>query len=45
MSWYKYEGTVFERRLVDREAGEYKGYPLDPNEWPDGFEEIYADHV
>ena len=32
-------------RLVNREAGEYKGYPLDRDEWPAGIEEIYANHV
>lgn len=41
----KHGGTVFEGRLVNREAGEYKGYPLDRDEWPTGIEAIYADHV
>ena len=41
--WYKEEGTVFEGRLVNREAGAYKGYPLDKDEWPDGIGEIYAE--
>ena len=43
--WYKHENTVFEGRLVNRETGEYKGYPLDRGEWPAGIEEVYADHV
>ena len=43
--WYKHEETVFEGRLVNRETEEYKGYPLDRNEWPAGIEEFYADHV
>ncbi len=43
--WYKHEETVFEGRLVNRATGEYKGYPLDRDEWPTGVEEIYADHV
>lgn len=43
--WYKHEETVFEGRLVNRTTGAYKGYPLERNEWPDGIEEIYADHV
>lgn len=43
--WYKHGGTVFEGRLVNREAGEYKGYPLDWDEWPAGIEHIHADHV
>ena len=41
--WYKEGGTVFEGRLVNREAGSYKSYPLDHEEWPDGIEEIYAE--
>ena len=40
--WYKHEGTVFEGRLVNREAGEYKGYPLDRDEWPAGIQDLYA---
>ena len=40
-----HEGTVFEGRLVNRENGEYKGYPLDRDEWPAGIEEFHADHV
>ena len=43
--WYRQGDTVFEGRLVNRETGEYKGYPLHSDEWPDGIEEIYADHV
>ena len=43
--WYKHEGTVFEGRLVNREGGEYKGYPLDWDEWPAGIEQLHADHV
>ena len=40
--WYKYRTTVFEGRLVNRETGEYKGYPLRRDEWPAGIEEAYA---
>ena len=43
--WYKHGETVFEGRLVNRATGEYKGYPLNRDEWPAGVEEIYADHV
>ena len=43
--WYKHQETVFEGRLVNRETGDYKGYPLDQNEWPAGIVEIYANHV
>ena len=43
--WYKHQETVFEGRLVNRETGEYKGYPLNQDEWPAGIEEIYANQV
>ena len=43
--WHKHGETVFEGRLVNRETGEYKGYPLDRGEWPTGIQEIHADHV
>jgi hypothetical protein len=33
---------VFEARLVNRGSGEYKGYPLESDEWPNGVEELYA---
>lgn len=39
--WYKHEGTVYEPRLVNRESGEYKGYPLADDEWPPGLHAIY----
>jgi hypothetical protein len=32
--WYKHESTVYEARLLNREKGEYKGYPLEIEEWP-----------
>ena len=32
--WHKENGTVFEGRLVNSEAGWYKGYPLEAREWP-----------
>lgn len=34
--WYRDGDTVYEARLVNREAGWYKGYPLGRTEWPDG---------
>ena len=36
--WYRWEGIVYEGRLVNRGGGEYKGYPLLREEWPDGLE-------
>src|SRR5690349_17079313 len=30
--------TVYEARLVNREAGWYKGFPLNRDEWPEGIE-------
>ena len=38
-AWYKHEDTVFEGRLVNRGDGSYKGYPLEPREWPAGIEQ------
>ncbi len=40
--WYMHGNTVFEARLVNRESGSYKGYPLDSDEWPKGIESLYA---
>ncbi len=40
--WHRREGTVFEGRLVNRELGQYKGYPLERSEWPADFEAIHA---
>jgi hypothetical protein len=39
--WFKYEDTVFMGRLVNKESGAYKGFPLNPNEWPKGIEKIF----
>lgn len=33
--WAELEGVVFEARLVNRDVGEYKGYPLERDERPD----------
>jgi hypothetical protein len=39
--WYKDGETVYEGRLLNQELGEYKGYPLEREEWPDGIERLY----
>ena len=39
--WYKDGDTVYEGRLVNLELGEYKGYPLEHNEWPAGIARLY----
>lgn len=39
--WYQVEGTLFEGRLLNKELGEYKGYPLEAEEWPPDIEIIY----
>jgi hypothetical protein len=39
--WFMHGQTVFEGRLVNREAGWYKGYPLNHGEWPEGLRDIY----
>lgn len=41
--WYKDGGTVYEARLVNREQGAYKGYPLEEAEWPEDIEKHYGD--
>jgi len=40
-AWYKEEGVVYEARLVNPGLGEYKGFPLNATEWPDGLDSIY----
>ena len=40
--WYKDGATVYEGRLVNREMGQYKGYPLEKSEWPSAIEGIDA---
>ena len=39
--WYKDDGMVYEGRLVNKENGEYKGYPFNRSEWPKGIEKFY----
>ncbi|MDE0627650.1 MAG: hypothetical protein OXH99_14750 [Bryobacterales bacterium] len=41
--WYKHDETVYEGRLVNREQGQYKGYPLEKSEWPAALMGINAD--
>ena len=38
------DDVVFEGRLVNREQGTYKGYPLNRQEWPPDIEDVYATH-
>lgn len=40
--WYQHEGVVYEGRLVNSEGGSYKGYPLEPDEWPPGIDRVYG---
>jgi hypothetical protein len=40
--WYRLDNQVFEGMLVNKESGEYKGYPIDEFEWPKGIENYYA---
>ena len=40
--WYKDGDTVYEGRLINQEMGEYKGYPLERNEWPPTIDLIYG---
>jgi hypothetical protein len=32
--WHKEEDVVYEARLVNQVNGQYKGYPLNRDEWP-----------
>src|ERR1700675_2899535 len=35
--WYNHEDHLFEGRLTNQGLGEYKGYPIDPDEGPLGL--------
>ena len=35
--WHREGDIVYEARLVNSAAGQYKGYPLNPDEWPEGL--------
>ncbi|MBV9497632.1 MAG: hypothetical protein JOZ54_25580 [Acidobacteria bacterium] len=39
--WFKDGDVVYEGRLINRELGEYKGYPLEQNEWPPELSRLY----
>ena len=39
--WCKEGNVVDEGRLVNSGTGEYKGYALEPDEWPKGIESYY----
>lgn len=39
--WYKKGKVVYEARLTNQGLGEYKGYPLNEPEWPDGLDSVY----
>jgi hypothetical protein len=38
--WCKIDDTVYEARLVNRGLGQYKGWQLNHDEWPDGINNI-----
>jgi hypothetical protein len=40
--WHLEGGIVFEGRLVNRIQGQYKGYPLNEDEWPPHIAEYYV---
>lgn len=40
--WYKLDNVVYEGRLVNRGLGDYKGYKLNENEWPENIEAFYG---
>jgi hypothetical protein len=35
--WYPHDEVMYEARLVNQELGQYKGYPLQADEWPEGL--------
>ena len=37
-AWSKVGDVVYEARLVNRGLGQYKGWQLEPEEWPDGID-------
>jgi hypothetical protein len=37
-AWCKVGDVVYEARLVNRGLGQYKGWQLEPEEWPDGID-------
>jgi hypothetical protein len=39
--WYKDGEVLYEGRLVNRGLGQYKGYPLERDEWPPDITRLY----
>jgi hypothetical protein len=39
-AWCKVGEIVYESRLMNRGLGQYKGWQLEPDEWPDGIEKF-----
>jgi len=39
--WHKEGEIIFEGRLVNRGLGQYKGYPLEEDEWVEGLDELH----
>lgn len=41
--WYKDpdSGVVYEGYIVNRVQGSYKGYPIEPDQWPRGLDRYY----
>ena len=39
-AWCKVGGIVYEARLVNRGLGQYKGWQLESDEWPDQIDEF-----
>lgn len=35
--WHRQSQVVYEGRLVNQELGQYKGYPLEPDQYPEGL--------
>jgi hypothetical protein len=42
-AWCKIGDTVYEARLVNRALGQYKGWQLELDEWPDGIDDFNWD--
>jgi hypothetical protein len=40
-AWYKDGDVVYEARLVNKGLGQYKGYAIQRDEWPDRIEDYY----
>jgi hypothetical protein len=40
-AWHKEDEVVYEARLTNQGLGQYKGYPLNSTEWPEGLDLVY----